>query len=168
MTEDKNKMTNEKNCLSKDQVENLYKLILGTIDDYDSCKMSFIRIGILNALKKCLKIAEIDHLARIGLLEKMAMPEKNPHNELNSVMKEFNFKELEPCHEPRVYNPECGKMTSVSTEEYDEIVNPSNESPCGDLSCIPEKNTEWDALKKKEPKKTKRAKKSSGKEEKSK
>lgn len=161
-------MADEKNCLTKDHVENLYKLILGIIDDYDSCKMSFIRVGILAALKKCLKIAETDHLARIGLLEKMAKLEKNPHNELNSVMKEFNFKELEPCHEPRVYNPECGKMTSVSSEEYNEIVNPSNEPLCGDLSCIPEKNTEWDVLKKKEPKKTKRAKKSSGKEEKSK
>lgn len=159
-------MANEKNRLTKDNVENLYKLILGIIDDYDSCKVSFIRVGILAALKKCLKIAEIDHLECIGLLEKMAKPEKNPHTELNSVMKEFNFKELEPCHEPRVYNPEYGKMTSVSSEEYNEIINPSNEPLCGDLSCISEENTEIDELKKKEPKKTKRAKKSSRKEEK--
>lgn len=159
-------MANEKNRLTKDHVENLYKLILGIIDDYDSCKVSFIRVGILAALKKCLKIAEIDHLECIGLLDKMAKPEKNPHTELNSVMKEFNFKELEPCHEPRVYNPECGKMTSVSSEEYNEIINPSNEPLCGDLSCISEENNELDELKKKEPKKTKRAKKSSRKEEK--
>ena len=159
-------MANEKNRLTKDHVENLYKLILGIIDDYDSCKVSFIRVGILAALKKCLKIAEIDHLECIGLLDKMAKPEKNPHTELNSVMKEFNFKELEPCHEPRVYNPECGKMTSVSSEEYNEIINPSNEPLCGDLSCISEENTEMDELKKKEPKKTKRAKKPSRKEEK--
>lgn len=159
-------MANEKNRLTKDNVENLYKLILGIIDDYDSCKVSFIRVGILAALKKCLKIAEIDHLECISLLEKMAKPEKNPHTELNSVMKEFNFKELEPCHEPRVYNPECGKMTSVSSEEYNEIINPSNEPLCDDLSCISEENTEMDELKKKEPKKTKRAKKSSRKEEK--
>lgn len=159
-------MANEKNRLTKDNVENLYKLILGIIDDYDSCKVSFIRVGILAALKKCLKIAEIDHLECMGLLEKMAKPEKNPHTELNSVMKEFNFKELEPCHEPRVYNPECGKMTSVSSEEYNEIINPSNEPLCGDLSCISEENTEMDELKKKEPKKTKRAKKPSRKEEK--
>lgn len=159
-------MANEKNRLTKDHVENLYKLILGIIDDYDSCKVSFIRVGILAALKKCLKIAEIDHLECIGLLDKMAKPEKNPHTELNSVMKEFNFKELEPCHEPRVYNPECGKMTSVSSEEYNEIINPSNEPLCGDLSCISEENNELDELKKKEPKKIKRAKKSSRKEEK--
>ena len=159
-------MANEKNRLTKDHVENLYKLILGIIDDYDSCKVSFIRVGILAALKKCLKIAEIDHLECIDLLEKMVKPEKNPHTELNSVMKEFNFKELEPCHEPRVYNPECGKMTSVSSEEYNEIINPSNEPLCGDLSCISEENAEMDELKKKEPKKTKRAKKPSRKEEK--
>lgn len=161
------KSNDAKTSLSKEQVESLYKLISGIIDDYDACKLPFIRASILNALKKCLKIAEEDHLARIALFDKaIAAVSKNPHEDLNAIMEEFNFRELEPyCDGPRLHNPECGKMTPITADEYNEIANLSAEPLCDVLSCNSKKDNEDQVVKKISKKTAKRTKRSSSKKD---